>query len=133
MTGILLTGCGKTSDQKIDSVKETVGGATQELKQARTAYLAEWETFKRESELVIAANEKRIDAFKETIAKAGSQVKAKYDKDVVILEQKNEDLKKKLAEYKDEGGSTWEEFKTDFKHDMDGLGKTMTDLIGDKG
>jgi hypothetical protein len=47
------------------------------------------------------------------------------------LEQKNRDLKKKLEEYKDEGQSKWEEFKTNFKHDMDGIGKTMKDLFKD--
>jgi hypothetical protein len=36
-----------------------------------------------------------------------------------------------LEEYKDEGQSKWEEFKTNFKHDMDGIGKTMKDLFKD--
>jgi hypothetical protein len=34
-----------------------------------------------------------------------------------------------MAEYKDGGPSRWEEFKTNFKHDMDGIGETMTDLF----
>ena len=46
-------------------------------------------------------------------------------------EQKNRDMKKKLKEYKDEGPIKWEEFKTNFKHDMDGMEKTMTDLFKD--
>jgi predicted nucleic acid-binding Zn-ribbon protein len=131
MAGTLLTGCGKTSEQKIDKVKETVGEATQELKDARTKFLADWQTFKRESEQAIAANEKRIDAFKEKMERAGSKVKAKYSKEVAVLEQKNRDLKRKLEEYKDEGQSRWEQFKTNFKHDMDGLGKTMKELFKD--
>jgi hypothetical protein len=52
---------------------------------------------------------------------------------VAVLEQKNRDLKKKLDDYKDEGQGTWEEFKTNCKHDMDGTGKTMTDLFEDNG
>lgn len=133
MAGTLLTGCTKTTEQKVQNAKENVGDAKQELKNAQSAYLAEWQTFKRESELAIAANEKRIDAFKEKMEKAGPKVKAKYDKEVAALEQKNKDLKKKLEDYKDEGQSKWEEFKTNFKHDMDGIGKTMTDLFKDKG
>jgi hypothetical protein len=40
-------------------------------------------------------------------------------------------MKKKLKEYKNEGPVKWEEFKTNFKHDMDGIEKTMTDLFKD--
>jgi len=75
------------------------------------------------------ANEKRIDAFKEKIKEAGPKDKAKYNKEVEVLEQKNHDLKKKLEEYKDEGQSKWEEFKTNFKHTKDGIGKTMKSLF----
>jgi len=131
MAGTLVTGCGKTTEQKVQNARENVGDAKQDLKDAQTAYLAEWQTFKRESEQTIAANEKRIDRFKEKMDKAGPKVKAKYSKDVAVLEQRNRDLKKKLEEYKDEGQSKWEEFKTNFKHDMDGVGKTMTDLFKD--
>jgi predicted nucleic acid-binding Zn-ribbon protein len=126
MVGTLLAGCGKTSEQKVEAVK-------QELKDAKADYLAEWQTFKRESEQTIEANEKRIDAFKEKMEKAGSKVKAKYSKEVAVLEQKNRDLKKKLEEYKDEGQSKWQEFKTNFKHDMDAIGKTISDLFKDNG
>jgi aspartate aminotransferase-like enzyme len=79
----------------------------------------------------IEANEKRIKAFKEKMEEAGLKIKAKYSEEVAVLEQKNRDLKKKLEEYKDEGQSKWEEFKTNFKHDMDGIGKTMKDLFKD--
>lgn len=131
MTGALFTGCGKTSEQKVENAKESLGEARQEVKDARTEYLAEWQTFKSESEQKIAANEKRIDEFKEKIEKAGSKLKAKYSKEVAALEQKNRDLKKKLEEYKDEGQSKWVEFKTNFKNDMDAIGKTISDLFKD--
>jgi len=132
MAGTLLMGCGKTSEQKVETAKEDVKDAKQELKAAQTEYLAEWQTFKREAEQTIAANEKRIDAFKEKMEKAGPKFRAKYSKEVAVLEQKNLDLKKKLEEYKDGGQSNWEEFKTNFKHDMDAMGKTMEDLFTDK-
>jgi hypothetical protein len=49
-----------------------------------------------------------------------------------MLEQRNRDLKKKLEEYKDEGQSKWQEFKMNFKNDMDGMEKTIMDLFEDK-
>jgi hypothetical protein len=124
MAGIFLAGCGKTSEQKVE-------GAKQELKDAKADYLAEWQKFKTESEEQIKANENRIDAFKAKMEKAGTKAKAKYNKAVAELEGKNRDLKKKLEEYKDEGESKWQEFKTNFKHDMDAVGQTMKDLFKD--
>ena len=124
LAGTLLTGCGKAAEEKVGEAKQT-------LNDARAEYLKEWEAFKAASEQQIAANEKRIDAFREKMEKAGTKVKAQYKKDVEALKQKNHELKKKLEEYKDEGQGRWEEFKTNFKRDMDGIGKTMKDLFKD--
>ncbi len=129
MAGAFFTGCNKTSEQKVKDAKEDMGEAKQELKDSGAGYLAEWQTFKSEYEQKIEANEKRLDAFKEKMEKAGPEVKAKYIKEIALLEQKNNDLKMKLADYKDDGQSNWEEFKTNFKKDMDGIGKTMDDLF----
>ena len=124
MAGIILAGCRKKPEQ-------TVEGAKQELRDAKADFLAEWEKFKTESEKQIKTNENRIEAFKEKMEKAGTKTKAKYNKAVMELEQKNRDLKKQLEEYKDEGESKWQEFKTNFIHDMEAFGKTMKDLFKD--
>lgn len=124
LAAIFFAGCEKTPGQKVE-------GANQELKDAKADYRAEWQKFKNDSEEQIKANEDRIDAFKEKMEKTDSKTKAKYIKAVAELEQKNRDLKKKLEEYKDEGESKWQEFKTNFSHDIDGLGKTMKDLFKD--
>lgn len=133
MAGMLLAGCEKKAEPKVEATQEEkVGEAKQGLKDARAEYLKEWEAFKSESEQQIDANKKRIHAFKEKMERAGSKAKAQYKKDVEVLEQKNDELKKKLEEYKDEGQGRWEEFKTNFKRDMDSVGKTMKDLFKDK-
>lgn len=131
LAGTLLTGCGKTSEQKVEPRKENIGEAKQDLKDARAEYIREWEAFKSESELQIAANEKRIDAFKEKMEKAGSKAKAQYKKDVAELKRKNHELREKLENYRDEGQGKWEEFKANFKNDMAAVGKTMKDLFKD--
>jgi predicted RNase H-like nuclease (RuvC/YqgF family) len=125
ITGMLITGCETTPKQKVE-------GAKQNLKNAQAAYLTEWQAFKKEAVKKIEANQKRIEAFKEKMTKAGSKVKANYNKEVAVLEQKNQDLKKKLDEYKDDGQNNWEEFKTNFNNDMDAIGKTITDLFTDQ-
>jgi len=78
------------------------------VEDAKADYLAEWQNFKTESEEQIKANEDRIDAFKSKMEKADTKTKAKYNKAVAELEQRNRDLKRKLEEYKDEGESNGE-------------------------
>lgn len=78
MTGALITSCGKTSEQKVEGAKE-------DLKDAKTAYLTEWQAFKNEAEKNIDANQKRIDLFKAKMEKTGAKVKRKYDGDVADL------------------------------------------------
>jgi predicted RNase H-like nuclease (RuvC/YqgF family) len=133
MAGMLLAGCEKKAEPKVEPTQEEkVGAAKQDLKDARANYQAEWQAFKVESEQKIDANEKRIDAYKEKMEHAGAKVKAQYKKDVSALKEKNRELKKKLEEYKDEGQGKWEEFKTNFNNDLESVGKTMKDLFKDK-
>jgi demethoxyubiquinone hydroxylase (CLK1/Coq7/Cat5 family) len=82
---------------------------------------------------IIEVNKKSINAFKENIEEAGLKVKTNYDNEMAVLEKKNRNLKKKLKEYKDEGQHKWKKFKTNFKHDRDGIGKTMKDLFKGNG
>lgn len=128
LAAVLSLGCGKSPDQKVDDAQQTVAAATQQLKSAQDDYRAEWQAFKRETEQMIEANGRMIDSLKIRIDKAGAKGKVAFAKDVAVLEQKNGELKKKLAEYNDQGQSNWEAFKTDVKHELEGLGNAMRDL-----
>jgi outer membrane murein-binding lipoprotein Lpp len=132
ITGVILTGCEKTKEQKVKDAKETLAGAQEDLNNAQSRFLAEWQAFKDDSEQKIEANQKRIEAFKTKMGKMGAKVKGKYDKEVADLEQRNLQLRDKLADFKDDGKSKWKEFKKNFNNDMDAIGKTMTDLFKDQ-
>ena len=82
---------------------------------------------------IIEVSEKSINALEENIEEAGLKVKTHYDNEMAMLEKKNRSLKKKLEEYKDEGQRKWKKFKTNFRHDRKGIGKTIKDLFKDKG
>ena len=125
MAGIFLAGCEKKAEQK-------VAEANQELKEAKADYAAEWQKFKTESEAQIKVNDDKIDELKAKMDKAGTKAKAKYKKAVVELKEKNHALKEKLEDYKDEGETKWQEFKTNFNHDLDAVGTTISDLFKDK-
>lgn len=128
LAGSLLPGCGKNPDQKVDEAGQTVAATTQHLKSAREDYRAEWLAFKRESEQVIVVNERMIDSLKNRIHSVGAQGKATLSSDLKVLERKNVALRKKLAEYNDQGQSNWETFKSDVKAELDMLGRSMKDL-----
>jgi chromosome segregation ATPase len=132
MAGTLITGCDKTPEQKLEANKESIGQAKQDTTTARAERAKEWQAFKAESEQQIADNDKRIDAYKEKMEKAGPKAKAKYSKEVTELKKKNHELKEKLEDYKDGDQTKWQEFKTNFRADMDAVGKTMKDLFKDK-
>ena len=132
MAGTLITGCDKTPEQKLEANKESIGQAKQDSTTVRAERAKEWQAFKAESEQQIADNDKRIDAYKEKMEQAGPKAKAQYKKDVAALKQKNHELKEKLEDYKDGDQTKWQEFKTNFRADMDAVGKTMKDLFKDK-
>ena len=58
-------------------------------------------------------------------------VKAIFDKKILEIEQRNEALKVKVRDYKNEGDTKWESFKQEFNHDMEELRHTLSDLTKD--
>jgi uncharacterized protein YaiE (UPF0345 family) len=103
---------------------DKIGKAVKDL----TVYSDEWQQFKSESEQKIKDNENSIAAFKVKMEKSGTEMKAKYNKEIANLEKANRRMKKKLEEYKNAGKTAWENFKTGFNNDMDKIGKAVKDL-----
>jgi hypothetical protein len=85
----------------------------------------EWLQFKNEAELNINVDEERIADFKVKIKTTGKESKAKYEKEVTVLEQKISVLKKKISEYKYEGIDKLEEFKLGFNHELEVVEKAL--------
>lgn len=80
----------------------------------------------------IDANQKSIDELKTEIKTASSKFKAKYEKEVMVLEQKNAELRKSINEYKYEGKDKWEEYKRDFNNNMDVIANGIKDFFSEK-
>ena len=64
--------------------------------------------------------------------KTSKKFKAKYENQVLTLEQKNIELKKKLNDYKYEGKDNWEQFKQKFNNDIDSVGNAIKGLFEKK-
>lgn len=128
IAGSLITGC----DNNRENAKETVKQANQDMIDAQAQYEKEWQQFKSDTELKINANQKNIDDFKTAMKTTSKKFKAKYENEVLTLEQKNIELQKKLNDYKYEGKDNWEKFKQEFNNEIDSVGNALKGLFEEK-
>jgi len=117
-----------TPSEKVNKAENDVTKANQELENANKEYEADVAKYKLETDEKIAANQKSILEFNARIANEKAATKAAYQKKLAELEQKENDLKKKMHDYKMEGKENWIIFKTEFNRDMEELGKALNDL-----
>ncbi len=131
MVGTILTGCQYTAG-KVENAQDKVQDANAELIEAgqelNQALKDSIQQFKKESEEKITANIKSIDEYKAIVANENMETKASFEKILIDLEQKNNDLRKKLDEFKEVSQVKWQIFKTEFNHDMDELEKAFQDF-----
>jgi len=134
LTGIALTGC-QNSTHRSENAKGNLMGkkintpnTVKGMDQAQQDSITAFQKFKEESEAKIDSYQKSITELKAKIAKKSKKGQAIYNKKLAVIELKNNELKKKLEDYKDNGQVKWVSFKKVFKHDMDELGDAISDL-----
>jgi oligoendopeptidase F len=128
IAGSVFTGC----ENNQDTAKEEVKKANQDMIDAQTQFEKEWQQFKSDTELIIDANQKQIDDFKAAIKTTSAKFKAKYENQVLTLEQNNIELKKKLNDYKYAGKDNWEEFKRDFNREVNTVVDALNEIFKNK-
>jgi len=128
IVGLLFTGCNNNRENSKDEVEQ----ANQDMIDAQVQFEKEWQQFKSDAELKINANQNKIDDFKVAMKTTSAKFKAKYENEVLTLEQKNIELKKKLNEYKYERKDDWEKFKKELNNDMDSVGNALKDIFEKK-
>jgi len=128
IVGSLFTGCNNNRENSKDEVEQ----ANQDMIDAQVQFEKEWQQFKSDAELKINANQNKIDDFKVAMKTTSAKFKAKYENEVLTLEQKNIELKKKLNEYKYERKDDWEKFKKELNNDMDSVGNALKGIFEKK-
>ncbi|RPI65445.1 MAG: hypothetical protein EHM44_00520 [Ignavibacteriales bacterium] len=128
IAGLFFIGC---TDNR-DNAKDNVEQANQDMIDAQVQFEKDWQQFKSNAELRINSNQQKIDDFKVAMRSTSTKFKAKYENEVLTLEQKNIELKKKLNDFKYERKENWEEFKTTFNNDMDVVGNALNDIFSKK-
>lgn len=134
VTGLSLAGCNNSTEDgttENDAGRDTV--VIEEKNDAVTIRVAtsdEWAAFKADAEAKIEANEKRIAELKVKLKKPGKVLDKIYANRIEALEQRNRDLRLKITAY-ETNKTDWEKFKEEFNHDLDELGKAISDIFTD--
>lgn len=135
---LVVTSCNSPS-KKAEKANENVEEAKEELYEAKAeaevqeqkaATAEEWKVFKSESEVKIKENEARIAEIKAKMMKPGQALDSMYQRKIITLEEKNNNLRLKVNAY-EKNQSDWESFKREYNHDMDEIGNAFKDLTID--
>ncbi len=127
MAILISTSCNSPA-AKVEKAEDNVMEANQQLDEANKEYMAEVENYRKETSEKISSNDQRILELKANIANQKKEVRADYQKKIAALEQKNQELRKKMDDYKADSKDNWEAFKKEFNHDMEELGNAFKDL-----
>jgi hypothetical protein len=135
MAGTLSTSFGQVVDKKSEKARENlkeekkdVVVAKHDLAVAKKDSVTEYQTLTKESDLKFKSNEKSIADLRATITKSNSTAQASDQQKVSLLEDKNNSLKKELADYKELGQTKFTAFKTEFNRDLAQLAKELKDF-----
>lgn len=123
----IFTSCTNAAKNAEDS-KEAVVKAADDLNKAKQAYLIDVENYRKEIAAKIEDNKIVINNFKVRMKGEKEDVKAVYEKQIALLEQRNDAMNQKLANYQVNEKEDWEKFKIEFNHDMEDLGKAFKNL-----
>jgi uncharacterized protein with FMN-binding domain len=131
-------GCQSPSEKK-ESAEKDLQEAQKDLREAqqevadslhRAATAQEYEAYKAEVQVKIKKNDDRIAELRVKKAKPDKTLDEYYESRIAALEKKNRELRDKIDTY-DRSRTDWGEFKREFNHDMDELGKAIEDLFTD--
>ncbi len=103
----------------------------EDVHQARVDSASDYRRFKAAAELKISENEKSIGLLRTKRSPFTQEAKERYDKNIVMLQEKNVALKNRI----DVSGQTttdhWSSFKKEFSHDLQELGRAIKTVASD--
>jgi hypothetical protein len=135
LAGTISTSFGQVPDKQsvkarenLKEEKKDVVVAKQDLKVAQKDSVSEYQKLTKESDIKFKSNEKSIADLRAAITKNNSKEQATDQKKVSLLEDKNNSLRKELADYKVLGETQFTAFKSEYNRDQDQLAKELKDF-----
>lgn len=138
ITSTVFVAC-QSADKKVDKAEVNLQDAKKDLSEAqknaemeaiKATEMAEWKTFRAESEVKISENEARIKELRGRKNAKGKMMDAAYTANIELLEKKNMAMREQMDVYENNHGD-WASFKREFNHDMAELGQALNDLAVD--
>jgi hypothetical protein len=129
LASIAISSCNKSTKAKeevlIDAKKE-VETAKEDLEEATSDSIVEFNKYKNSVQRKLAENEKVISDLKASIKEKDLKTQTLYFKQLENLQLRNAELKLKIETYKQGPTQKWELFKLDFNNELDKLGKSIS-------
>jgi hypothetical protein len=116
------------AEENVQKNLEELANSKRELYQLRNDTLSDYEKFKKDSEAKIIYIETSIAELKANIKNETIEDKETYQENLILLEQKSIELKKKLSDLKDEGEDNWISIRNEFYKDMEELGTAFKNI-----
>jgi len=120
----------KSSDKKDEAQKKLQIAMAAEVKTNQKLILAMKDSsqlFKKESEEKNKTYENNLSEYKAAVSFEKKETKIKNEKTLAEIEQKNNDMIKRLSNYKEEGTENLELFRYEIGREMNELGKSITE------
>ena len=131
MVSLAMLSCKSNTEEKkenLEEAKKEVVVAKDELSAARMDSINQYSNYRKEIDNRLAENDKQIAEIRAKVKMQKASIRAKMDKDLDILMQKNEDFKMQMKNQKDGIYSDWESFKNSYNTSLDDLGKSISEM-----
>lgn len=101
--------------------------AKADLKQAQKDSIAEYRQFRSESLIAISDNNKKIEALRLKKIEKEKASTNDFNQKIKALEDKNNDLRESVTNYRADGNTNWVVFKREWSKQMNALQQSFND------
>jgi len=124
---IFVVGC-NTPTEKVENAEKEKESAERKLDYANESLQKDITAYKKNVADKLDEQEKILLEFNDRITVQKSDAKKEYEQKIADLNNKNSDMKKKMAEFKASNHANWESFKTSYNSEMDELSFAFEEL-----
>lgn len=119
----------KRSGTAIEDVASLNQGGREASKEVRPAWQEAYRKFKRQNDIDIAENERRIIELRKNVGNASMRFRTSYTLRIDELERRNNELRDRTDNYRGQGDAKWAAFMYSSKRDMDKLKSLLKKTI----
>ncbi len=112
-------------DKQVKKARKNVIKAQKNLREAKLDSAADYQKFVNTAELNITENKNIIATLKLKKADKSKNVNDEYNREILDLEKKNNDLENRIKASQHTKTNMWERFKLNFSRDMEKLGQAI--------